>query len=470
MKFYNRQKELKIFEKHYQQVNKGVILDVLIGRRRIGKTELIKQFMRNKKALYFFVSRKPLIGLLGEWSEILRNEFPAIGNFDTLGDFLKAIFELSRQKKLLVVFDEFQNFRYINPAAFSQFQQYFDQYKNKSKMLLIVVGSVTTLMEKIFKDTKEPLFGRATRKLYLSPLDFKTILEILADLKFQSLKKHFDIYSFFNGVPKYYVLIKEERLGNQSLDKIIQNLIISPEAILKNEGIDLLKEEFGKDYARYFEILSLIARGKTKISEIGSFLKLPQTTINVYLNNLEKKYNLIQRCLPILERPQARLGRYYLKDTFLTFWFRFVYRYLSWIEQGATPLVNKIIKRDLSSYQGLIFERLVKDLIFQASLNNRFPFVIKEIGRFWDRKGEIEIDLVAYDLDREQVFIGECKLSQKRINQQMIKALKAKSQIEKFSRFKKKHLGIITLERLPASKKKWLHQQEIKHWELKDLL
>ena len=470
IKFYNRKKELEILEKHFSQIKHGSILDVIVGRRRIGKTELVKEFIKNKRAFYFFVSRKSITGLLEEWSEILRIEFPEIGEFNSLEKFLISLFEIGKKQKLILVFDEFQNFKYIDPTAFSVFQKIFDEYKNKSEVLLIVIGSLITLMEKIFIDSKEPLFGRATRIIYLEPLNLPTISKWLNNLGFKTKKEVLDLYSIFNGIPKYYRLIEEENLGGQSLEKIVKELILSQKAILQKEGEILLQQEFGKEYQRYFTILSLISQGKTKLSEIANSIKLPTNTVNAYLDKLEKKFRLIEKRLPILEKPPARLSRYYLKDTFLIFWFRFVYRYLSWIEKGAENLLWQRIKRDFLTYQGQIFEEISRNLLFQKFLKGDFYFPITKIGRFWDKKGEVEIDIVALSEDKKAIFLGECKLNPKQINKTFISNFLNKSSHCSFRKFKKKYLAIISFGKLNSYQKSFLKKAKIDFINLENLI
>lgn len=469
MKFYNRERELSILEKHYKIASKQAILDVLIGRRRIGKTELVKQFIKDKKAFYFFVARKPILSLLREWSNILREEYPSIGEFSDLDSFLGALFELSAKEKIVVVFDEFQNFKYIYNPAFSIFQKNFDNYKKRSKIYLILIGSMVTMMEKIFSDSKEPLFGRATKRIYLEPFDIVTVTQILKDLKFKKDREMLDIFSIFNGIPKYYVLLEEENLEGESLDTVIKELIIGPEANLKKEGEDLLKEEFGKDYHRYFEILSLLSRGKTKLSEIANIMKLPTTSINVYLTNLEKKFRLIERRVPLLEKPRIKLGRYYLKDVFLLFWFRFVYRYLSWVERGAEKLLLGKIGQDFSSYQGLVFENIARDWIWNLALQDKFFFPILDLGQFWDRTSKNQIDIVALNKELRSIFLAECKLNPKQITQNLIKELIRKSNLEKFKYFKQKYLGIVSFGKIDKKQKEWLKEEGIEFFDISNI-
>lgn len=463
MKFYNRKTELDILETHYKSIKNGIILDVFMGRRRIGKTALVKQFIKNKKHLYFFVGRKPIKELLEEWTNIIQQQFNFIGNFNNLDEFLKFVFDLGKKQKLVIIFDEFQNFNYVYAPAFSIFQKFYDEnhFDKKNKVLLLLLGSITTLMEKIFTSTKEPLFGRATRRINLRPLNLKTCSKIAKDLNFKNFKNIFNLYSIFNGVPAYYSILEKEGLQGQSLEKILEKLILNPESILKNEGEFLIREMFGKEHENYFGILSLIARGKTKIGEIASEKGMPVSHLSQYINNLEKKFSLIERRQPIFAKPRAKTGRYYLKDIFLCFWFRFVYPYLSLIEKEETKSIIKIIKRDLSAYQGKIFESMVKNALLAKSHRNNFIFPIIEINSWWDNKGENEVDIIAISEDKQEIFFSECKINPKRITQKAVQDLIKKSELEIFKKFPKKYLGFIALGKLNSKQSKQLKKSNI---------
>lgn len=473
MKFYNRKTELNILETHYKTIENGIILDVFMGRRRIGKTALIKKFIKNKKHLYFFVSRKPLNELLEEWSLIIRKKFPPTGKFTNLDEFLEFIFALGKKQKLVIIFDEFQNFHYIYPPAFSVFQKFYDQalFDQKHKILLLLLGSITTLMEKIFTSTKEPLFGRATRRINLRPLDFTTCSRMAKDLNFKKPKSIFDLYLIFNGIPGYYSMLEADILQGKSLETILKTLILEPEAILRNEGEFLIREAFGKEYERYFKVLSLIARGKTKPTEIASSMELPVNTINTYLYRLENRFQFIERRSPMFAKIGSKRGRYYLKDIFLTFWFRFLYPYLSWIEKGEISPLLQIVQRDLSVYQGMIFENIARDMIFKKSHQEKdFLFPIIQIGGWWDQKGENEVDVAAIDENKQKIFLGECKINPARITKQIIDNLIEKTKLEIFKKFKKQYLGIITFGKLSKQQQKQLQAKNILGVNIEELL
>lgn len=468
MKFYNREKELKILETHWKNANQHLILDVLYGRRRVGKTELIKRFSLNKPFWYFFVDRKPLPELLNEWSEILGKEIGGgVGVYPALGKFLEALFLFTNRKKPIIMFDEFQNFKYIHPAAFSEFQHYIDDYTlisgKKSKGVLVLAGSIITMMKEIFCKYSEPLFGRASGRFEVRPFDLPLSHRILKDLNFIKFKDIFDLFTLFNGVPGYYKMIEERGLKGANFEQIILKLFIEKNSLLNDEGKFLLQEAFGQDFERYFNILSLIARGKTRLTEIASAMKLEASKISVYLNRLEKNFEFIERRLPIFAKSESNLGRYYLKDITLTFWFRYIYPNFSYIEAGAKEVVIKQIIKNFSNYQGFIIEPIVQRMLIQEWDQGRFLFRegTPKFGRYWGKDVEdVEIDIVISDEKNKQLFLGEVKLNKKRVNKKLFIDLEKKAiKVKEFKKYKQIRFGVVTLEKLNQADQKLFKKQ-----------
>jgi AAA+ ATPase superfamily predicted ATPase len=172
------------------------------------------------------------------------------------------------------------------------------------------------------------------------------------------------------------------------------------------EGKNLLIEEFGRDYGTYFSILELIAAGKTARSEIESVLEIHS---GAYLSKLEGEYALIDRHKPINAKPGSRLQKYYIRDNFLSFWFRFIYRNLSAVETGNFAYVREIVERDYSTWSGRILERFFHELYASGKNYNR-------IGSYWERGNKSEIDLVAVNDMRKELVIAEIKANRSRIN------------------------------------------------------
>ncbi len=451
MKFYGREEELAILEAHWKE--EEPIVDVLIGRRRIGKTHLALQFVENKKNLYFFTSRKEIPALLEEWGAIVREVFPEVTTFRNIDEFLRILFLLLKDEKYVLIFDEFQNFKYIYPEAFSDFQKHIDDVIEKNiNVHLLFLGSSVTLMEKVFKDAKEPLFNRATRIFRMEGFMFPLVHRIMRDLKLsKDVAATFDFYSVFNGVPKYYDIMAKEKKRFGNLSDIMKEQCLSPKGALTEEGFFLLQSEFGKDYQKYFDILTHLALGETSITDIAIKLQEPTNKIAVYLNRLFTYYGLIEKRVPLLEPKQSET-RYRIKDQFLKFWFRYIYKRLSYIERGNTEFLWKIIKNDFTNHQGPVFEELCTRLFLTDRVQKKLSlnFEIWEYGNFWSKKDTIEIDLIAYDKKKEHLLLIECKLNPRRITSSFINEFKVKSTYPLFQKFKTKKLVIWTKD--PADK------------------
>jgi hypothetical protein len=282
-------------------------------------------------------------------------------------------------------------------------QNLWDAYKRESKMLLIAVGSVYSLMHKIFEDKKEPLFGRADRTLKLGPFAIRTLTTLLQDHEISDIQDIFDFYVLTGSVPKYLDILMTNKI--KSRDQIL-SFMISEFSPFLEEGKNSLIEEFGKEYGTYFAILELLSVGKTSRPEIESILG---RDMGGYIEKLEETYNLIYRIMPLDEKPASRLLKFAIKDPFLNFWFRFIYRNWSAIELKNFDYVRRIIDRDYSTYCGRFLERFFLEILAQGKKYNR-------IGTYWESKNLNEIDIVAVnDLDKE-LFIAEVKMNPKKLN------------------------------------------------------
>ena len=401
MKFYGREKELTLIEHFFNTVKtKGSRILVITGRRRIGKTRLITESVKNKNHLYFFTKKKKINEIISEWSGEIKSKYGEVfyGNFDSLEEFLKFLFDYSKKNPIILIFDEVQNLLFSDQSAFGTFQKVFDLNKEETNVLLIFLGSSFSLMEKIFKNSKEPLFGRASEIMQLSYLPLKTQSEILKDNGFNSGKNLLHAFSIFDGIPKYFEELMD--LGNKSFDESIRELITKRDFIWE-EGENLIKEEFGKEYSSYFSILSAISKGRRRLNEIEQFTGLKDP--GSYLKNLEEIYKLIDRRLPITSKSvKERNGMYYFNDNFLEFWFRFIESKRALKETGKAEYAFSQIWDELPAYEGRKLEDLViRKMIEENPLNIKFS----KAGKYWDRKGEIEIDTLLIDDEEKKVYL-----------------------------------------------------------------
>ena len=353
-------------------------------------------------------------------------EVPVIGDIRSFKDIFHLLLEISKKESFTVVIDEFQEFFNINPAVYSEIQKLWDLNKGKCRLNVIAIGSVYSLMVKIFQNSKEPLFNRADRILMIKPFSIKTMSQILHDYKVKDLKTLFDYYLFTGGSPKYIDLLVENKAF--SFDAIV-NFIVNANSPFLHEGKNLLIEEFGKEYGTYFSILELISAGKTGRSEIESIL---ETNAGGYLDRLEKDYAIIAKYKPINAKPNSRSQKYRVVDNFLNFWFRFIYRHRSAVETGNFDYIKESIRRDYSTYSGKILEQFYHDLFAETNQYNR-------IGAYWEKGNLNEIDLVAINDMKKEMAIAEVKTNKKNLNLGVLKQ-KSKRLIAGFPKYQIKFM------------------------------
>ncbi len=429
MKFYDRLNELKILKSTWESSLKSSKMTVITGRRRIGKTKLILEAFKDD-LIYLFAARKDEKLLCEEFTALIQDKLNKriIGKITSFKDLFEYLMIFSEEKNITVAIDEFQEFYNINPSIYSDMQNIWDMHKDKSKMNLILSGSIYSLMKKIFENSKEPLFGRADKKIYLKPFDVDTLKEIMLENKLHLDKKDlFSFYVFTGGIAKYAEIFVDS--GALTYDKMLEN-ILEENSVFLNEGKDLLVEEFGKEYTVYFSILSLIANSKTSRSEIESIL---EKNIGGYLDRLENEYNIIKRVRPIFAKEGGRIQKYVIEDNFLNFWFRFIYGYRSAIEIGNLKYVKDIVNRDFNTFSGYFLE---KYFIEKLKLSNKFS----NIGTYWEKGNKNEIDIVAVNDIEKKILICEVKLNPQKINLNKLKE-KSKKLIERFKEYSFEYKG-----------------------------
>ncbi|MEA3314962.1 MAG: ATP-binding protein, partial [Campylobacterota bacterium] len=378
MKFYNREKELKNLKEIEDLSKTSSKMTIIVGRRRIGKTSLIKHAYKEK--LYLFVSKKSEPLLCEEFISIVSNtlNIKILGEFTSFAKLFEYIMVLSQTLHFTLVIDEFQEFLHINDSIYSDMQNIWDENKDTTKMNLVLSGSIYSLMKKIFEDKKEPLFGRANNKIHLKAFNVDTLQEILQD-NYPNYSKE-DLLSFYTltgGVAKYVEILvdKQAFTFKKQLDVILEE-----NSLFLEEGKNILIEEFGKHFTTYFSILSLIASSKTSRTEIESIL---EKNIGGYLDRLENEYSIIKKIKPMFAKEGSRSVKYEIIDNFFNFWFRFIYKNKSAIEIENYEYVKNIIKRDFSTYSGKMLERFI---IEKLKLSNNYS----NIGTYWESKNQNE--------------------------------------------------------------------------------
>ncbi|NCO00741.1 MAG: ATP-binding protein [Epsilonproteobacteria bacterium] len=428
MKFYNREKELENLREIEHSSKESSKMTVIVGRRRIGKTKLIQEAYKEK--VYLFVSKKNEVLLCEEFISIIQKalDVKLFGQITKFIDLFEYLMELAKTKSFTLVIDEFQEFLQINDSIYSDMQNIWDSYKEITKINLILSGSIYSLMKKIFEDKKEPLFGRANNKIHLKPFTVKTIKEIMQE-NYPAYTND-DLLCFYiltGGVAKYVEILVDKRA--YTLEQQL-NLVFDEHSLFLEEGKNLLVEEFGKEYTTYFSILSLIASSKTARVEIEGILG---KNVGGYLDRLENEYTIIKKVKPIFAKEGSRTVKYEIIDNFFNFWFRFIYKYKSAIEIENYVYVKDIVNRDYTTYSGRFLE---KYFIEQLKLSNNYS----DIGTYWERGNENEIDIVGVNSESKTMLIAEVKRRAEKIDMNKLQKKSIKL-LAKYEKYEVQYLG-----------------------------
>ena len=404
MKFYNRETEMDALKGIERKSQDYAQMTVVTGRRRIGKTALIRHSFGRIPFLYFFVARKSEALLCEELSGIVREVLHEdLGDFSSFARLFGAMMNLSKRKNFTLVLDEFQNFKYINESVFSEIQNLWDANKEESRINLVLCGSVYSLMTKIFDDSEEPLYGRATNRIHLKPFKTDTLKEILAEGNPDYTSDDLlTLYMLTGGVAKYV----EQLVMDQAFkhDDMIRS-VFSFGSYFISEGYEMLREEFGKEYSNYFSVLQAIAEGNTERGDIKNVTGIEP---GGYLDKLEKTYNLVSRHRAYMQPEGTRNVKYFIRDNFLTFWFRFIHKYHSAIEIDNFDYVRDKVIADYNTFSGIILERYFRQRFAEMGCYNI-------VTNYW-KGGEDEIDLIAVNEAEKHLVIAECKRQAKRID------------------------------------------------------
>ncbi|RLF81000.1 ATP-binding protein [Thermococci archaeon] len=387
--FIDRKDELAFLESLYSSGKKEVL--ILYGRRRVGKTELVKRFIRAKNAIYFLADRG---GLESNAKRFYLEAAGALGLPELeVRDFRKAfeLIKLRAPQRLVVVIDEFSYLFLTDKNTPAVFQHVIDEILD-DRFFLILSGSIIGLMEGLM-EYSNPLYGRRTAQLKLKPLNFFHVRKYFKDAPIETVLR---IYSVTGGVPMYFRLFKGRDFEGELL-----KLAFSPTSILYEEPEFILREELG-DVHRYYLILEAIALGKHRISEIAQFAGIETKDMPKYVKTLTS-LELVRREVPITESERSKKARYFLNDNFFTFWFRFVKPNRGKIEIGTF----KMDWATFNTYVGRAFEDMAQQFLIELNRAEELPFKFTKIGRWWHKNEEI--DLLALNEWEKKALLVEVK-------------------------------------------------------------
>ena len=417
--FVNRKEELSLLNKLYKS-NKSELL-ILYGRRRIGKTELIRKFVETKKKTIFFSSDLSSENeQLRQFSEVIYNStkdsFLENNPFLNWESLFKYIFDHISGHTRMIIIDEFPYLCSSNKALPSILQKVWDEKGKDSKIFLVLCGSFMSFMEKEILSVKSPLYGRRTAQLLLEPLKFADMKHFIPNY---SINENVYAYSILGGTPAY--IAKFNKMS--SIEKNVKKEILDKNSFLYREPKFMLMEEL-REPSIYFSILEAISFGKNRLNDIVQHTGIGRMKIIKYLSVLIGLY-IIKRDVPVTEEKpyKSRKGFYKIVDPYFRFWFRFVYPNFSYLEERDIDYVwSKKIKPNIDSFTGLIYEDICLQKVKLLNRMNKLPMKYDRIGRWWNRDNEI--DILAYN--KNSYLVIECKWRTKRIGINIFNELESK--------------------------------------------
>jgi AAA+ ATPase superfamily predicted ATPase len=377
VQFVNRKKELQTLNELFARGRAALVL--IYGRRRVGKTRLIQEFMKDKQRLYFFVPNAEDKTVLAEFSRVVEGEFFEGFSFGDFSSFMEYLVKKCGGGGV-IVFDEFQRLVNVN-GAMSMLQKYWDEKLSKTKCTLILSGSSMGMIRRVALRGDAPLYGRRTATLKIEPLKY---LDLFEWFKRYSAEELVAVYGSFGGTPAYLEHVDE----NLSVEENIVEKILSKRSPLHDEPEMLLMEEV-RVSQRYMDILSAIASGKNTISEIADAAGLSRENTTTYLKTLEI-LDLIERITSISD-PEAKRGLYRIKDPFFNFWFGFVRPNKRQLELSLEKEVWQSVKSKFYAYLGRIFEEICIEVLVEMAKKKLLPFELEKIGKWWWKDAEIDV-------------------------------------------------------------------------------
>lgn len=422
MKFIGRKREMKKLESEYSRDSSFV---VIYGRRRVGKTTLIKEFLKDKTAFYFLateeIESQSMKRLAGVVARTTKNRLLQNATFTDWLDLFQVIADYEPEKKKVFVIDEFPYLVKTNSAFPSILQNAWDEVLKDKKVMLILSGSLIGMMQKHALSYDSPLYGRRTSQMRLAPLLFTDIYAVQS----LSFTESVEQYAVTGGVPKYLEFFEDGR----ELTEQIKDAVLSKNGFLYEEPFFLLKSE-SMTAVNYFSIIKAIADGNHKIGKIAGVLGIESSKLTPYLSTLSD-LGFVEKRTPVTEKnpEKSRKGLYFIADNFIRFWFKYVYPYKGELELDNMQIVLEEMKKDFETkFVAFAYEDICKDIFANLCKRGVIDFVPSRIGAYWlnDYTGDTEIDVMAVDNQNKRIFAGECKYHRNPVDASVYYALKEK--------------------------------------------
>lgn len=421
--FIGREKEIADLNELYSQDK--FQLFVLYGRRRVGKTTLLNEFCKDKETIFYSAEQSNEKLNLEKFSSLVFNFYGEnnLAPFSSWTNALSYIDDRQKDKKLVLVIDEFPYLVKKNKALLSELQHLIDHKLTRGNLFIILCGSYMGFMEKEVLGSKSPLFGRRTAQLHMKPFNYQTSSKFLNGF---SNEEKLELYGAFGGTPLYLQQIN----NNESFEENIKRSYLKVTSYLYEEALLLLRQEV-QEPGVYSAIIEAIASGYTKANEISTKIGEDSAKCLKYIKTL-CELGILHKETPFGEKETSRKTIYGISDFMFRFWYRYVFANRTLIETGAQQAVwLKKIEPDYNGYMGLVFEKVCADYLSDKNAKGELPILFTSIGRWWGTNpvthGQEEIDLVANDL-KDYIF-GECKWRNEKLDLSVLRELKTKAEI-----------------------------------------
>lgn len=431
-RFVDREQEMATLQSEYER--DGSALVVLYGRRRVGKTTLISEFIKNKKALFFLASEESesqnRLAFQEKAADFLNSDLLKNVEVKSWDVLFRAIMDTHFDSKPVIVLDEFQYLGKSNPAFPSVFQRIWEEILKDRQVMVILCGSLISMMQSQTLTYDSPLYGRRTAQIRLKQIPFAYYHQFFPD---KSRKELIEMYAVTGGVPKYIELFSQSK----DIYSAIEKCVLNRSGYLYDEPYFLLQQEVS-EVGSYFSIIKAIAAGNTKLSSIAGVLEVKSTSLTKYLKTLID-LDILEREVPVTEDSpeKSKKGLYKIKDNYLRFWFAFVYPNMSFIESGHGRIVmDKIRKSLVRNHIAFVYEDICRERMWEINAEGVWPFYFSKLGRYWDSKEEI--DIAAIDPDGKNLILGECKYWQEPVGVSVLRELEAKAKTVSWEKEKRK--------------------------------
>lgn len=424
--FIGREKELTDLDELYAQ--NRFQLFVLYGRRRVGKTTLLNEFCKDKDSIFYSAEQSNNKLNLEKFSELVFNFFNErnLEPFSSWTNALSYIDEHQKNKRIVLVIDEFPYLVKKNKALLSELQHLIDHRLRNGNLFMVLCGSYMGFMEKEVLGSKSPLFGRRTGQLHMKPFNYQTSIKFLNRFTDEEKLK---LYGAFGGTPLYLQQIESD----ETFEENIKRAFLKNTSYLYEEPLLLLRQEV-QEPGVYSAIIEAIAGGYAKANEISTKIGEDAAKCLKYIKTL-CELGILYKETPFGEKESSRKTLYGISDFMFRFWYRYVFTNRTLIETGAKEAVwMKRIEPDYNNYMGLVFEKICMDYLNVQNAKGQLPILFTSIGRWWGTnpatRNQVEIDLIAND--GKDYLIGECKWRNEKLDLAVLQDLKQKADI--FSR------------------------------------